>query len=101
MSLGKALIYYINPSLDLTFFIVASCSYFYITKEVSRHRKTKKRTEKQLQQNNTVVHDKHSKNRFQLLVPTLIILTFYYLWVSQISLDYSSSEDIYHNLHML
>ena len=101
MSLGKVLIYYINPSFDLTFFIVASCSYFYITKEVSRHRKTKKRIEKQLQQNNTVVHDKHSKNRFQLLLPTLIILTFYYLWVSQISLDYSSSEDIYHNLHML
>ena len=60
MSLGKALIYYINPTFDLTFFIVASCSYFYITKEVLRHRKTKKRIEKQLQQNNRVVHDKHT-----------------------------------------
>ena len=75
-SLGKALIYYINPTLDLTFFIVASCSYFYITKEVLRHRKTRKQIEKQLEQNNRVVHRKQSKNRFKLLVPTLIILTF-------------------------
>ena len=76
MSLGKALIYYINITLDLTFFIIASCSYFYVTKEVLRHCKTTKQIEKQLEQNNRVIHRKMSKNRFKLLVPTLIILTF-------------------------
>ena len=72
---GKALIYYINPTFDLAFFIVASCSYFYITKDVLRRRKTKNWIEKHLEQNNRAVHHKHSKNRIQLLAPTLIILT--------------------------
>ena len=76
MSLGKALIYYINHTLDLTFFIVASCSYFYITKEVLRHRKTIKQIEKQLEKNSGIIHHKQSKNRFKLLPPALIILTF-------------------------
>ena len=86
-SLGKALIYYINPTFHLAFLIVASCSYFYIIKDVLRHRKTKKRIEKHLEQNNRVVHHKYSKNRLLLLAPTLIILTksvcgcpkFYYI----------------------
>ena len=74
-SVGKALIYFINPTFHLAFLIVASCSYFYIIKDVLRHRKTKKRIEKHLEQNNRVAHHKYSKNRLLLLAPTLIILT--------------------------
>ena len=86
-SVGKALIYFINPTFHLAFLIVASCSYFYTIKDVLRHRKTKKRIEKHLEQNNRVAHHKYSKNRLLLLAPTLIILTksvcgcpkFYYI----------------------
>ena len=43
---------YIFPALSLTFLIVVSLSYFYIIKQVLRHRKNTKRMQKQLQGNN-------------------------------------------------
>ena len=81
-TVGKMLIYYVVPILELVFFIIASCTYLYITKEVLRHRKNTKRIQQQLQKNYIVVHHREPNNRFKLLVPTLIIVTFLLFTVS-------------------
>lgn len=75
-SFSKRLIHYIFPILVFIFLIIASFSYFYITKQVLKHRRNARRIEKQLQKNNNIVYDKHSTNKFKLFVPTLIVITF-------------------------
>lgn len=67
---------YIFPALSLTFLIVVSLSYFYIIKQVLRHRKNTKRMQKQLQGNSKTFLNKQSSNKFKLFVPTLNIITY-------------------------
>ena len=70
------LILYMFPLSEAIFFIVASSIYFYITKQVLRHRRNILQLQKQLQSNNKVVHHGEAENRFKMFVPTLIIVTF-------------------------
>ena len=72
----KLVTYYIFPTLSLVFLIVFSFSYFYIIKQVLRHRKKTKQIQKQLRTNNTNLHCKQLNIRFRLFVPTLVIITF-------------------------
>ena len=72
----KLVFYYIFPTLSLVFLIVFSFSYFYIIKQVLRHRKKTKQIQKQLRTNNTNLHCKQLNIRFRLFVPTLVIITF-------------------------
>ena len=72
----KLVTYYIFPTLSLVFLIVFSFSYFYIIKQVLRHRKKTKQIQKQLRTNNTNLHYKQLNIRFRLFVPTLVIITF-------------------------
>ena len=72
----KLVTYYIFPTLSLVFLIVFSFSYFYIIKQVLRHRKKTKQIQKQLRTNNTNLHCKQPNIRFKLFVPTLVIITF-------------------------
>ena len=67
---------YMFPVTEAIFVIVASSIYFYITKQVLRHRKKTLRLRKQLQANNRISHQRETHNRFKLFVPTLIIATF-------------------------
>ena len=75
---GRTLVRYIYPVCEIAFIIVASFSYFYITKQIYRHRKATKKLKKQLNVNNaaTVFYSKLTNNRFKIFVPTLIIITF-------------------------
>ena len=75
-SFSTRVIHYIFPILVFIFLLIASFSYFYITKQVLKHRRNARRIEQQLQKNNKIVYDKKTTNRFKLFVPTLIILTF-------------------------
>ena len=72
----KLVTYYFFPTLSLVFLIVFSFSYFYIIKQVLRHRKKTKQIQKQLRTNNIKLHCKQPNIRFKLFVPTLIIITF-------------------------
>ena len=67
---------YVYPILEAVFVIVASFTYFYIIKQVRRHRKVSERIEKQLSENNKRPNQKPRNNRFKIFVPTLIIITF-------------------------
>ena len=58
------------------FIIIFICSYFYIIRQVLRHRRNTKKLEKQLSRNSRVVHHKQSNNLFKLFLPTSIIVTF-------------------------
>ena len=74
---GRTLVRFIYPVFELCFIIVATISYFYITKQVYKHRTKTKRLEKQLRQNNKVFHKKKlPSNKFRVFVPTLIVVTF-------------------------
>ena len=72
----KVFTLYVYPILEAVFVIVASFSYFYIIKQVRRHRKVSERIEKQLRENNKRPNQKPRNNRFRIFVPTLIIITF-------------------------
>ena len=76
-SLQKILVFYINPILQLIFIIVASFSYFYIIKQVLRHRRSIRTLEQQLKKNKTAaVCYMPVSNRFKIILPSLIIITF-------------------------
>ena len=72
----KVFTLYVYPILEAVFVIVASFTYFYIIKQVRRHRKVSERIEKQLSENNKRPNQKPRNNRFKIFVPTLIIITF-------------------------
>ena len=74
--LQKILVFYINPILQLIFIIVASFSYFYIIRQVLRHRKNIRTLEQQLKRNNTAACNMPVSNRFKIILPSLIIITF-------------------------
>ena len=74
--LQKILVFYINPILQLIFIIVASFSYFYIIRQVLRHRKNIRTLEQQLKRNNTAAYNMPVSNRFKIILPSLIIITF-------------------------
>ena len=86
---------YMFPLSEAIFVIVASSIYFYITKQVLRHRKNILRLQKQLQSNNQVVHHGGAENRFKVLVPTLIIVTFILFMVGSSILSLLDHFDIY------
>ena len=73
---GRALVRFIYPTLEVAYVITASCSYYYIIKQISRHRENSEKLEAQLRKNNKGIYKQPSKNSFQVLVPTLIIITF-------------------------
>ena len=83
------------PLSEATFVIVASSIYFYITKQVLRHRKNILRLQKQLQSNNQVVHHGGAENRLKILAPTLIIVTFILFMVGSSILSLLDHFDIY------
>ena len=72
----KVFTLYVYPILEAVFVIVASFTYFYIIKQVRRHRKVSERIEKQLSENSKRPYQKPRNNRFRIFVPTLIIITF-------------------------
>ena len=72
---------YISPVLEGTFIITASVVYIYIVKQAQRHRRSTKRLRRQLEENNRTVHHKEPNNRFKIVVPTLIIVTFVFFMV--------------------
>ena len=79
---GRTLVRFIYPVFEICFIIVATISYFYISKQVYKHRTKSKRLEKQLSQNNKVFHRKKlPSNSFRLFVPTLIVVTFVFFAV--------------------
>ena len=67
---------YVYPVLESMFIIIFICSYFYIIRQILRFRKNTKKLEKELSRNGRVVYHKQLNNRFKLLVPTLIVVTF-------------------------
>ena len=76
-SLQKILVFYINPLLQLIFIIVASFSYFYIIKQGLRHRRNIRTLEQQLKKKkNTAARYMPVSNRFKIILPSLIIITF-------------------------
>ena len=72
----KFLSLYVYPILEGVFVIIASLTYFYIIKQVQKHRKISKKIKKQLRENHIIPFQKPSRNRFRIYVPTLIIITF-------------------------
>ena len=82
LSTEKIILYFILPIFYLTFIIIVSFSYFYITKQVLRHQRDSARFRRQLQGECRTSNLKQSKNKFKLLGPTLVILTFILFMVS-------------------
>lgn len=75
-STEKIILYFILPIFDLIFIIIVSFSYLYITRQVLRHRRDSAHFRRQLQEECRTSNLKQPKNKFRLLVPTLVILTF-------------------------
>ena len=79
---GRTLVRFTYPVFEICFITVATISYFYISKQVYKHRTKSERLEKQLSQNNKVFHKKKlPSNSFRLFVPTLIVVTFIFFAV--------------------
>ena len=87
---------YMFPLSEAIFVIVASSIYFFhIAKQVLRYRRNILRLQKQLQSNNQAVHHGGAENRFKILVPTLIIVTFILFMVGSSILSLLDHFDIY------
>lgn len=72
----KFLSLYVYPVLEGIFVVIALFTYFYIIKQVQKHKKISRKIEKQLRENHIIPFQKPSRNRFRIYVPTLIIITF-------------------------
>lgn len=72
----KFLSLYVYPVLEGIFVVIALFTYFYIIKQVQKHKKMSRKIEKQLRENHIIPFQKPSRNRFRIYVPTLIIITF-------------------------
>lgn len=72
----KFLSLYVYPVLEGIFVVIALFTYFYIIKQVHKHKKISRKIEKQLRENHIIPFQKPSRNRFRIYVPTLIIITF-------------------------
>ena len=90
---------YISPILEGTFIITASAVYIYIVKQAQRHRRSTKRLRRQLEENNKIVHYKERNNRFKIVVPTIMILTFVFFMVGANSITlFASFKNINSNV---
>lgn len=72
----KFLSLYVYPVLEGIFVVIALFTYFYIIKQVQKHKKISRKIENQLRENHIIPFQKPSRNRFRIYVPTLIIITF-------------------------
>ena len=72
----KFLSLYVYPVLEGIFVVIALFTYFYIIKQVQKHKNISRKIEKQLRENHIIPFQKPSRNRFRIYVPTLIIITF-------------------------
>ena len=90
---------YISPILEGTFIVTASVVYIYIVKQAQRHRRSTKRLRRQLEENNIIVHYKERNNRFKIVVPTIIIVTFVFFMVGANSITlFASFKNINSNV---
>ena len=79
---GRALVRYIYPAFEICFIVVAIFTYFYITKQIYKHRRNREKLKRQLNQTKRFCHIKQSSSdRFRIFVPTLIVVTFLFFTV--------------------